>query len=41
MNAWDKVGAMPLTRVAFENKKVQKLLVDGTAEYQAQLLEIQ
>jgi hypothetical protein len=40
-NAWDKVGAAPLTRAALENKKVQKSLGDGSAEYQAQLLEIQ
>jgi hypothetical protein len=40
-NAWDKVGATPLTRAAIENKKVQKSLGDGSAEYQAQLLEIQ
>jgi len=40
-NAWDKVGAAPLTRAALENKKVRKSLGDGSAEYQAQLLEIQ
>ncbi len=40
-NAWDKVGTAPLTRAALENKKVQKSLGDGTAEYQAQLLAIQ
>jgi hypothetical protein len=40
-NAWEKVSAAPLTRAALENKKVQKLLGDGTSEYQAQLLEIQ
>jgi hypothetical protein len=40
-NAWDKIGAAPLTRAALESKKVRKLLGDGSAEYQAQLLEIQ
>ncbi len=40
-NALDKVGAAPLTRAALENKTVQKSLGDGSAEYQAQLLEIQ
>ncbi len=40
-NAWDKVGAAPLTRAALENKKVPKSLGDSSAEYQAQLLEIQ
>ena len=40
-NACDKVGAAPLTRAALQNKKVRKSLGDGSAEYQAQLLEIQ
>jgi hypothetical protein len=40
-NAWDKVGAAPLTRAALENEKVRKSLGDGISEYQAQLLEIQ
>jgi hypothetical protein len=40
-NAWDKVGAKPLSRAALENKKVRKSLGDGSVEYQAQLLEIQ
>jgi hypothetical protein len=34
-NAWEEVGAAPLTRAALENKKVQKLLGDGISEYQA------
>jgi len=40
-NAWDKVGAAPLPKAALENKKVRKSLGDDSAEYQAQLLEIQ
>ncbi len=30
-NAWDKVGAAPLTRAAVEYQKVRKSLNDGTA----------
>jgi hypothetical protein len=40
-NAWGTVGAAPLTRVCLENKKVCKLLGDGTNAYQALLQNIQ
>ena len=39
-HAWEKVGAAPLTRSCLTNKKLQKLLGDGTAEYQQLLLLI-
>ncbi|KAL3771166.1 hypothetical protein ACHAWU_004789 [Discostella pseudostelligera] len=40
-NAWDKVGAAPLTRACMMNKKVRRSLGDGSDEYQQMLLNIQ
>jgi len=40
-NAWEKVGAAPLTRACMLNKKVRRSLGDGSDEYQQMLLNIQ
>ena len=40
-NAWEKVGAAPLTRYCLNDKKVRKSIGDGTADFQQLLLNIQ
>lgn len=40
-NAWEKVGAAPLTRACMLNNKVRRSLGDGSDDYQQMLLNIQ
>ena len=41
LNAWAKVGAVPLTRACLQNPKVRRSIGDGTDEQQAMALLIQ